>query len=69
MEGNMSFNHAATNYNQKQAARYLGMSTSFLKQKRLDGAGPAYCRVGKRVIYRQEDLDNFLQKHRVETTG
>lgn len=56
-------------YNQQQAARYIGISTSLLKKKRLNGEGPAYCRVGNRVIYRKEDLDAFLIENRVVTTG
>lgn len=55
--------------NQKQAAGYIGMSTGYLKKKRSDGEGPIYSRVGKRVIYRKEDLDAFLNEHQVTTTG
>lgn len=59
----------AAAYNQHQAARYIGISPSLLKKKRLNGEGPAFCRVGNRVIYRKEDLDAFLIEHRVTTTG
>jgi len=55
--------------NQKQAAYYIGMSTGYLKQKRLDGEGPVYSRIGKRVIYQKKDLDTFLNDHKVVTTG
>lgn len=55
--------------NQKQAAKYLGISTGLLKKKRLNGEGPIYYRIGKRLIYRKDDLDTFLDSTRVETTG
>lgn len=56
-------------FNQKQAACYIGMSTGYLKQKRSDGEGPLYSRVGKRVVYLKKDLDAFLHEHKIVTTG
>ncbi len=56
-------------FNQQEAAYYLRMSISFLKQKRSDGGGPRYSRIGKRVIYQKKDLDAFLHEHQIATTG
>ena len=56
-------------FNQQEAALYLGISPGLLKKKRLNGEGPSYCRVGKRVVYLQGDLDAFLEQHRITTTG
>lgn len=52
--------------NEKAAARYIGMSVSFLQKDRMNGVlanrtkGPRYLKVGKRVIYLREELDNWL---------
>ena len=54
--------------NEKEAARYLGVSASFLQKAREHGQlsdgqpGPTYLRLGKRkVAYLKEHLDAFLQ--------
>ncbi|MCZ2837093.1 helix-turn-helix domain-containing protein [Modestobacter sp. VKM Ac-2985] len=33
------------------------------------GIGPAYCRVGRRVLYDIYDVDDFILTGRMETTG
>ena len=49
--------------NEKEAARYTGMSRSFLAQARMDGnregrtPGPPYIRIGTSIRYRIDDLD------------
>lgn len=53
------------------AARYIGMSRSFLRQSRMDGdregrtPGPPYVKVGRAVRYLREDLDAWLWSHRL----
>lgn len=53
-----------------QAARYVGMSCSFLRQSRMNGhrprrtPGPAYLKIGRKVLYLREDLDAWLLEHR-----
>jgi predicted DNA-binding transcriptional regulator AlpA len=49
------------------AAPYTGYSQAFLRQSRQRGRGPAYIKVGRSVRYRIEDLDAWLNAHRVET--
>ena len=50
----------------KQAARYLGVSPSFLDKARSEGApgdrspGPPFVRVGGRVFYRPPELDAWV---------
>jgi predicted DNA-binding transcriptional regulator AlpA len=53
---------------EKQAAKYIGMSRSFLRQSRMDGnrnnrtPGPPWIQVGSRSIrYRVEDLDEWIE--------
>lgn len=51
------------------AASYLGLSASTLNKLRLTGAGPAYSKLGRRVVYRQSDLDVWLESHRRFSTS
>jgi len=53
----------------RTAARYLGVSTGFLEQARVDGEGPAYLKLGDTkkatVRYLLSDLDAFAEMRRV----
>ena len=57
---------------EKQAAPYIGMSRSFLRQSRMNGKrenrtpGPPYLKIGRKVLYLAEDLDAWLLEHRHE---
>ena len=57
---------------EKKAAEYVGMSIGFLQRDRCEGAtggrtpGPPFYRVGRRIFYKQSDLDVWLELHRVE---
>lgn len=54
-----------------QAAIYIGMSASFLRIGRLDGPranrtpAPPHAKVGRKVLYLRDDLDAWLEQHRV----
>ena len=50
--------------NTESAARYLGLSASFLEKARLNQTktpGPKFRKKGKRVIYLRDDLDVYLE--------
>ena len=55
-----------------EAARYIGMSESFLRQSRMDGIrenrtpGPPFVKIGRAVRYLKEDLDAWLLQYRQE---
>jgi len=55
---------------EKQAAPYIGMSCSFLRQSRMNGRrqnrtpGPPFLKIGRKVLYLVEDLDTWLLEHR-----
>lgn len=57
---------------EKQAAPYIGMSRSFLRQSRMNGRrqnrtpGPPFLKIGRKVLYLAEDLDTWLLEHRHE---
>jgi excisionase family DNA binding protein len=44
----------------KEAAVYLNMSASTLEKWRMTGEGPTYLQPGRKVRYRQKDLDTWL---------
>ena len=55
---------------EQQAAEYIGMSRSFLRQDRMNGRregrtpGPVFLKIGRSVRYLKEDLDKWLEKFR-----
>jgi predicted DNA-binding transcriptional regulator AlpA len=51
------------------AARYVGLSESTLAKLRLNGNGPVYCKLGRRVVYRPADLDQWLQSRIARDTS
>jgi len=53
----------------KVAARYVGLSESTLAKARLNGNGPLYCKLGRRVLYRPTDLDQWLQSRTARDTS
>lgn len=54
---------------ERDAARYLARSRSFLRIARMHGRGPAYVRLGSRAIgYRLADLDAWLEARVVRTS-
>jgi predicted DNA-binding transcriptional regulator AlpA len=50
-----------------EAARYIGMSTAYLKRARQLRRGPAYLRYGRTIRYRLRDLDEWVDRHVVRT--
>jgi len=53
----------------KVAAHLVGLSTSTLAKLRLNGNGPAYCKLGRRVVYRPADLEHWLQSRITRDTS
>ena len=50
--------------NTASAARYLGLSTSFLEKARINQTttpGPKFRRKGKRILYLRNELDQYLE--------
>jgi len=54
-----------------EAALYIKMSRSFLRQDRMNGfregrtPGPVFVRIGSRIRYLKDDLDEWLEHNRV----
>jgi predicted DNA-binding transcriptional regulator AlpA len=53
----------------KFAARLVGLSESTLAKLRLNGNGPVYCKLGRRVVYRPSDLEQWLQSRATRDTS
>ena len=53
----------------KVAARYVGLAESTLAKLRLNGNGPVYCKLGRRVVYRPGDLAQWLQSRTTRDTS
>jgi hypothetical protein len=54
-------------FDEREAARVISCSVALMRKWRLFGDGPAYCKIGRLVRYRQADLHAFLDSHRVVT--
>jgi predicted DNA-binding transcriptional regulator AlpA len=51
------------------AAEFLGLASSTLAKMRLSGNGPLYCKLGRRVVYRKEDLEAWRESRVVRNTS
>lgn len=54
-------------YTEAQAAEFLGVAKRTMQDWRTHGRGPAYYKLGKRVVYDATDLQGYLDDNRVET--
>jgi hypothetical protein len=58
----------------KEASEYTGISVPKLARLRLEGRGCTYIRIGdsktKAIVrYKRNDLDRWLERNRIQTTG
>jgi len=56
-------------YTTPLAAEYLGLSPATLETMRVRGGGPVFVKLGRRVVYRREDLDSWLEERRRTSTS
>jgi len=56
-------------YDEREAAKIISCSVALLRKWRLFDQGPSYCKIGRLVRYRLDDLNAFLDQHRVQTGG
>jgi excisionase family DNA binding protein len=56
-------------YSTKQAADLLGIKEQTLTAWRHYGRGPAFIKIGNRVLYRAEDLKAFTDANRHQSTS
>jgi hypothetical protein len=55
--------------NAEDAAEVLGLAKSTLAKLRLTGDGPVYCKLGRRVVYRRQDLETWLDSRAAYDTS
>ena len=52
-----------------EAAEYTRCHPVTLRKWRVDGTGPVFIKMGRRVLYRQRDLDHWLMGQRALSTS
>jgi predicted site-specific integrase-resolvase len=52
--------------NEKEAAKFLGLSVQTLRNWRFLGKPPAYSKLSKRIVYLRPVLEEFLSSNQVE---
>ena len=55
--------------NQTDAGRLLGLSARTLERFRIDGRGPKYLKLGRRVAYARDDLMAWAESRRRSSTS
>jgi predicted DNA-binding transcriptional regulator AlpA len=53
----------------EEAAKYVGVSVAFMNRARVVGDGPAYVKLGRRVVYNKADIDSWLASKRKRSTS
>lgn len=66
----MTTQHAPSNtaihaLNEKQAAATVGVSVALLRKHRAKGIGCPYVKIGRRVVHRLEDINDFMASRTV----
>ena len=52
-----------------RAAEYLSVTEQYLRRLRHEGKGPRYAKLGRRAVYRVEDLEAYVNARLVSTAG
>lgn len=55
--------------NEDRGAEILGVSVRTLQRQRVRGDGPRYVKIGKRVLYREEDLQAYIESSTRQSTS
>lgn len=62
-------------YTEEEASEYCGMSRSYFRQSRMEGNrrnrtdAPPFVRLGRAIRYLKEDLDQWLEAHKMNLTA
>jgi len=56
-------------HNEREAALKLGLSVATLRRRRRRRQPPAWVKLGSRVLYRQKDLDAFVEANLVRPSS
>lgn len=53
----------------KEVATLTGFSTSYFEKGRIYGYGPKFLRIRGKILYRLEDVENWIMAHECEPQG
>ena len=53
----------------EDVASFTGLSTSYLNKLRVTGFGPPFMKIGRAVLYKQKDVEDWLEKSRRQSTS
>jgi predicted site-specific integrase-resolvase len=53
----------------EEAAQFLRLKRQTLEAWRLRGTGPAFVKLGRRVVYRRESLEKFVSERERRSTS
>jgi excisionase family DNA binding protein len=56
-------------HTQAEVAEIIRVSERTLERWRLTGNGPPFCKLGRRVLYRRGDLDEWVAAHILHSTS
>ena len=51
---------------ERQAAKYLGLARQSMANRRCKRLPPPYIKIGARIMYKISDLQEFLDRHRID---
>ncbi len=54
---------------QQRLSDLIDVSERTLERWRVEGSGPVFCRAGRKVLYRLEDIDDWLAASRRKSTS
>ena len=54
---------------QKRLSDLIDVSERTLERWRIQGSGPAFCRAGRKILYRSEDVEQWLLANRRTSTS
>jgi hypothetical protein len=66
---NGAANGGALTVDTQGASQHIGLAVSTLEKLRVQGGGPSYCKLGRAVRYRVEDLQAYLAERVVSSTS
>ena len=53
----------------KRAADKIGCAASTLEKKRVYGGGPPYYRIGRSILYGEDELDDWVRSREFNSTS
>lgn len=60
-------NQHLTYFTEIKVAEITGLSLSKLRQDRMKGKGIPYCKLGRSVRYDAQDVQTFMDQHKIHT--